>query len=70
MEEPQDVIITNIKIPFFSLVGLMIKWGLAAIPALLVLGVIGGGLVIGVQFGLETLGIEIGSLFSGLLPGP
>jgi len=70
VEESQDVIITGIKIPFFSLVGLMIKWGLAALLALLVLGAIGGGIVIGIQFGLETLGMDVNSLLGGLLPSP
>jgi hypothetical protein len=44
MNEPerrQTVIVTDIKMPFWSMVVFMVKWAIAAIPALLLLGLIG-----------------------------
>jgi hypothetical protein len=38
---PPTVVVTDIKIPFWSLVVLMVKWALAAIPALVILIAIG-----------------------------
>ena len=35
------VVVTDIKIPFWSLVVLMVKWALAAIPAVVILIAIG-----------------------------
>ncbi|MEZ5490258.1 MAG: hypothetical protein R3F50_08055 [Gammaproteobacteria bacterium] len=35
------VIITDIHMPFMSMVTFMVKWVLAAIPALIILGVMG-----------------------------
>jgi hypothetical protein len=35
------VIVTDIKIPFVSMVVLMVKWAVATIPALIILSVIG-----------------------------
>ena len=35
------VVVTDIKIPFGSLVVLMVKWAVATIPALIILSVIG-----------------------------
>lgn len=35
-----EVIVTNIKMPFWSMVGFMIKWALAAIPAAIILLII------------------------------
>jgi len=33
----QEVVVTDIKIPFWSMVVLMVKWTLAAIPAIMIL---------------------------------
>ena len=33
----QHVVVTDIKIPFWSMVVLMVKWALAAIPAIIIL---------------------------------
>ena len=33
----QEVVVTDIKIPFWSMVVLMVKWTLAAIPAIVIL---------------------------------
>jgi hypothetical protein len=50
------VIVTDIHMPFWSMVRFMVKWAFAAIPALIILGVLGallsallGGLVQTVQ---------------------
>lgn len=37
----QQVVIIDIKIPFWSMVVLMVKWALAAIPAIFILFLIG-----------------------------
>lgn len=37
----QPVTVTDVQIPFMSMVALTITWGLAAIPALIVLGTLG-----------------------------
>ena len=36
-----EVVITDIHMPFFSMVGFMIKWAIAAIPAFIILYIIG-----------------------------
>ncbi|MCL1919767.1 MAG: hypothetical protein FWG50_01615 [Kiritimatiellaeota bacterium] len=51
--EKTEVVITDIKIPFWSMVVLIIKWTIAAIPAAIILFLI--GLVLTVLFG-ATLG--------------
>jgi len=38
---PQRVLVTDIKMPFGSMVGFMVKWTLASIPAMLILLVFG-----------------------------
>ena len=40
-DERREVIVTDVKIPFWSMVALMVKWAIAAIPALLILLAIG-----------------------------
>jgi len=40
-DHAQEVVVTDIKIPFFSMVVLMVKWTLAAVPAVIILIVIG-----------------------------
>ena len=49
----REVVVTDIKIPFLSMVILMVKWAVAAIPALFILFIIGGLLtmVLGLIFG-------------------
>jgi hypothetical protein len=44
----QEVIVTDIRIPFGSMVVLILKWTLASIPAmiiLVILGALGAGIV-------------------------
>ena len=36
-EDRREVVVTDIKIPFWSMVVLMVKWAIAAIPAVLIL---------------------------------
>ena len=40
MNSPEEtqVVVTDIQMPFISMVVFMVKWALAAIPALLILG--------------------------------
>lgn len=40
--DSREVIVTDIKMPFLSMVVFMVKWALAAIPALIILFVIFG----------------------------
>ncbi len=40
----QEVTVTNIKMPFWSMVTFMIKWTIATIPAMILLTFIGIGL--------------------------
>jgi hypothetical protein len=39
--ESNEVVVTDIKIPFWSMVILLVKWALASIPAILILFLIG-----------------------------
>jgi urea transporter len=39
--DKREVVVTDVKIPFWSMVVLMVKWAVAAIPALIFLLVIG-----------------------------
>jgi hypothetical protein len=47
---PQRIVISDIDIPFWRLVGIFIKWALAAIPAAIIMMIITG--IIGMIFGL------------------
>lgn len=48
-ESQQQVVVTDIKIPFMSMVVLLVKWALASIPAVIILIVI--GMAISMAFG-------------------
>ncbi len=52
-DDKREVVVTDIRIPFVSMVILMVKWAVAAIPALFILFIIGGLLtmVLGLIFG-------------------
>jgi hypothetical protein len=41
LKRPQPVSIINFNMPFWALVGLMIKVSLASIPAMLIMGILG-----------------------------
>lgn len=49
----QEIVVTDIKIPFWSMVVLLVKWALAAIPAVFILIIIGSllSMAFGVLFG-------------------
>ncbi len=44
-----EVVVTDIRMPFFSMVVFMVKWVIASIPALVILWLIGGGLMMAMQ---------------------
>ena len=48
--EETQVVVTDIQMPFVSMVVFMVKWALAAIPAFLILFLIFGGLTTGLFF--------------------
>ena len=54
MENRQEVVVTDIKMPFMSMVVFMIKWAIAAIPAFILLSIL---------FGVFTM------IFGGLMGG-
>ena len=39
-DERREVIVVDVKIPFWSMVVLMVKWAIAAIPAVIILMVL------------------------------
>jgi hypothetical protein len=41
VDDKREVVVTDVKIPFWSMVVLLVKWAIAAIPALIILLVIG-----------------------------
>ncbi len=45
----QEIVVTDVRIPFLSMVVLMIKWVIASIPALIILSIIGA--IIGALIG-------------------
>ncbi len=52
---PQRVVVVDVHMPFFSMVRFMVKWAIAAIPAFLIL------MILGALFSSVILG-----LFSGI----
>jgi hypothetical protein len=52
-ENTREIVVTDIKIPFWSMVVLMVKWALAAIPAVIILIVVGTiiSMAVGFLFG-------------------
>ena len=56
MPTDREVVVVDIKIPFLSMVVLMVKWAIAAIPAVMILFFVGGLLatVLGMIFGTGT----------------
>jgi len=37
MNETREVVVVDVKIPFWSMVVLLVKWAIAAIPAMIIL---------------------------------
>jgi len=52
----RDVVVTNIRMPFWSMVVFIIKWSIAAIPAMILLWFLGLVLV-------SALGLSLARLF-------
>ena len=52
-DDRREVVVTDVKIPFHSMVVLMVKWAVAAIPAVIILFAIGAliAAVLGMLFG-------------------
>jgi hypothetical protein len=46
-----EVVVTDVRMPFGSMVSFMVKWSLASIPALLILMIV-GGVVWGILMGM------------------
>jgi hypothetical protein len=51
----QQVVVTDIHMPFGSMVGFMVKWAIASIPALIILVLL--GIIIGGTFGTIMTGM-------------
>ncbi len=39
-QESREVIVVDIHMPFWSMVGFMVKWAIASIPAIMILAVL------------------------------
>ena len=61
-KEGQNVIITDVKIPFMSMVGFIIKSTLASIPAMIIFVLIMVGLSFGINMLIEMF--ELQEMFS------
>lgn len=51
----QEIVVTDIRIPFISMVVLLVKWSLAAIPAMIIL----------ISIAL-AISLALGGLFGGM----
>ena len=61
-QEEQQVIVTDIRMPFISMVVFMVKWVIASIPAFIILWLIGAFLML-------ALGGMMGGLNSNMSGG-
>jgi hypothetical protein len=41
MENSNEVVVVDVKMPFWSMVTFMVKWAIACIPALIILIIVG-----------------------------
>jgi len=41
MSDAREVVVIDVKIPFWSMVVLLVKWAIAAIPAIVILAILG-----------------------------
>ncbi|MFN2317905.1 MAG: hypothetical protein ABR602_14645 [Gemmatimonadales bacterium] len=57
MPEQSPAVVTDIQMPFGSMVVFMMKWVIAAIPAMIILAILGG-----------IIGAVLAGMFGGLLP--
>lgn len=56
-DSARETIVTDIKIPFWSMVVLLVKWALASIPAVIILIVIG-----------TAVSAAVNTIFGGTFP--
>jgi hypothetical protein len=61
-DQEQEVVLTDIDIPFSRMVTFMVKWALASIPAAIIVGLILGGCFLLFSLVLASLGLGLGSL--------
>ena len=66
-EDKREVVVIDVKIPFWSMVVLMVKWAIAAVPALIILLIIGAvtSLVLAAVFGWGIHHWEMGRWWGG-----
>ncbi len=57
-QDKQQVVVADVKIPFISMVVLLVKWAVAAIPALIILAILA-----------SVIGMLLGGLFGGWFHG-
>jgi len=60
-DSPEPITIRNIDIPFWRIVAILIKWSIAAIPAMIVIAVLST-----LIFGILVLGLDV----SEMVPTP
>jgi hypothetical protein len=65
---PQHIVITDIHIPFWRLVGIFVKWALAAIPATIIVMVIFVVVALIIAGILAGFGIAVRPPTGGILP--
>jgi len=54
-DDTRNVVVTDVRMPFWSMVVFMVKWAIAAIPALIILMLV-GAVAVGVLAGLAKPG--------------
>ncbi|HYA46504.1 MAG TPA: hypothetical protein VEF92_03035 [Burkholderiales bacterium] len=57
-DERREVVVVDVKIPFLSMVVLLVKWAIAAIPAMIILIALGAivGALLGGTFHWDWMG--------------
>lgn len=58
----QEVVLTDIDIPFSRMVAFMVKWSLASIPAGIILGILVGGCFLALMSAAAVMGIGLSGL--------
>lgn len=58
MSDAREVVVIDVKIPFWSMVTLLVKWAIAAIPAMIILVILGtaASMVLGAVFHWPWMG--------------
>jgi hypothetical protein len=62
--EPNHVVVTEIKMSFFSMVIFMVKWVIASIPAIIILSIIGAVVMTILNFFLGGFMFHMGHMRS------